>query len=69
MDDLDGRFGDREDAQVRAVMLIVAVDHVEEDEDGNRGMSTEVRWGVSDGLPRHEVIGLLEYIKPYLWVD
>ena len=28
---LEERFGDREDASVRAVMLIVAVDHVDED--------------------------------------
>jgi len=27
---------------------------------------TEVRWGVSEGLPRHEAIGSLEYVKPYL---
>lgn len=64
---LEERFGDREDASVRAVMLIVAVDHVAEDEQGTEGQHTEVSWGVSDGLPRHETIGLLEYVKPYLW--
>ncbi len=67
MGQLEERFGDREDARVRAVMIIVAVDHVDEDEQGVEGQHTEVSWGVSDGLPRHETIGLLEYVKPYLW--
>jgi hypothetical protein len=62
MAELEERFGDREDANVRAVLLIVAVDHVEEGED-----STEVRWGVSEELARHEAIGLLEYVKPFLY--
>jgi hypothetical protein len=64
---LEERFGDREDAHVRVVMIIVAVDHVEEDERGGESQHTEVSWGVSEGLPRHETIGLLEYVKPYLW--
>ena len=64
---LEERFGDREDARVRAVMLIVAVDHTDEDERGREGQHTEVSWGVSEGLARHETIGLLEYVKPYLW--
>ncbi len=64
---LEERFGDREDARVRAVMLVVAVDHVDRAERGVEGQHTVVSWGVSDGLPRHESIGLLEYVKPYLW--
>jgi len=49
-------------------MLIVAVDHVDEDERGVEEQHTEVNWGVSDGLPRHKSAGLLECIKPYqLW--
>jgi hypothetical protein len=40
---------------------------VDEDQRGVEGRHTEVSWGVSDGLPRHETIGLLEYVKPYLW--
>ena len=67
MTQLEERFGDREDARVRAVMLIVAGDHVERDEQGIEDQHTEVSWSVIDGLPRHETIGLLEYAKPYLW--
>ncbi len=48
-------------------MLIVAVDHVERDEQGIEEQHTEVSWSVIDGLPRHLTIGLLEYAKPYLW--
>jgi hypothetical protein len=47
-------------------MLIVAVDHVDEDERGIEGQHTEVKGGVSDGLPRHKTIELLECVKPYL---
>ena len=61
---LEERFGDREDASVRAVMLIVAVDHVEEDERGVEGQHTEVSWGVSDGLPRHETSGCSSTSSP-----
>ena len=48
------------------VMLIVAVDHVDEDERGVEGQHTEVNWAVSDGLPRHKSAGLLECVNPYL---
>ena len=61
MGQLEQRFGDDEDANVRAVFLIAAVDYAA---DGKP--HTEVRWGVSEGLPRHEAIGLLEYVKPHL---
>ena len=61
MGQLEQRFGDDEDATVRAVFLIAAVDYAVEGQP-----HTEVRWGVSEGLPRHEAIGLLEYVKPYL---
>jgi len=61
MEQLEGRFGDDENANVRAVFLIAAVDYVVDGEP-----HTEVRWGVSGGLPRHEAIGLIEYVKPYL---
>jgi hypothetical protein len=61
MGQLEERFGDDEDANVRAVFLIAAVDYAVENQP-----HTEVRWGVSQGLPRHEAIGLLEYVKPYL---
>jgi hypothetical protein len=47
-------------------MLIVAVDHVGEDERGVEGQHTEVNWGVSDGLPRHKTAELLACVKPYL---
>jgi len=46
---------------VRAVFLIAAVDYAVDGEP-----HTEVRWGVSEGLPRHEALGLLEYVKPYM---
>ena len=62
MSELEDRFGDREDANARAVFLVVAVDHIDDNE-----LHTEVRWGVSNGLPRHEAIGLIEYIKPYIY--
>ena len=61
MGQLEERFGDDEDARVRAVFLIAAVDYAV---DGQP--HTEVRWGVSEGLPRHEAVGLLEWVKPYL---
>ena len=61
MGQLEQRFGEDEDASVRAVFLIAAVDYAVEDQP-----HTEVRWGVSQGLPRHEAIGLLEYVKPFL---
>jgi hypothetical protein len=61
MGQLEGRFGDDEDANIRAVFLIAAVDYAVDGEP-----HTEVRWGVNEGLPRHEAIGLLEYVKPYL---
>jgi hypothetical protein len=67
MGELEERFGEQEDAHVRAVLLVVPVDHVEENEQGVPEGHTEVRWGASDGLPRHEAIGLLEYVKPYFW--
>ena len=47
-------------------MLIVAVDHVDEDERGIEDQHTEVNWGVSDRLPRHKTFELLECVKPYL---
>ena len=61
MGQLEERFGDDEDARVRAVFLIAAVDYAV---DGQP--HTEVRWSVSEGLPRHEAVGLLEWVKPYL---
>ena len=61
MGQLEERFGDDGDARVRAVFLIAAVDYTV---DGQP--HTEVRWGVSEGLPRHEAVGLLEWVKPYL---
>ncbi len=61
MGQLEERFGDDENASVRAVFLIAAVDYAVDGEP-----HTEVRWGVNAGLPRHEAIGLLEYVKPYL---
>lgn len=63
MGQLEERFGDDQSANVRAVFLIVAVDYLEETE----GPSTEVRWGASEALPRHEAIGLLEYVKMRLY--
>ena len=44
---------------IRSVLLIVAVDYLGEAVE----LSTEVRWGVSEGIPGHQVIGLLEYVK------
>ena len=61
MGQLEERFGEDENANVRAVFLIAAVDYAVGGEP-----HTEVRWGVSEGLPRHEAIGLLEYVKPYM---
>jgi len=61
MGQLEERFGDDENADVRAVFLIAAVDYAVDGEP-----HTEVRWGVSEGLPRHEALGLLEYVKPYM---
>lgn len=61
MGQLEERFGDDENANVRAVLLIAAVDYAVGGEP-----HTEVRWGVSEGLPRHEAVGLLEYVKPYI---
>jgi hypothetical protein len=61
MGQLEQRSGDDEDANVRAVFLNAAVDYAV----GGQP-HTEVRWGVGEGLPRHEAIGLLEYVKPYL---
>src|SRR3712207_7039529 len=54
---LEERFGDREDARVRAVMLIVAVDHVDEDERGVEGQHTEISWGVSEGRSEERRVG------------
>jgi hypothetical protein len=62
MGQLEERFGDDENANVRAVFLIAAVDYAVDSESHH----TEVRWGVSAGLPKHEAISLLEYVKPYL---
>ncbi len=62
MAELEARFGDQDNANIRAVTLVVAVDYMEED-----GAHTEVRWGVSEGLARHEGIGLLEYVKHHLY--
>ena len=59
MGQLQERFGEDQSANIRAVFLIVAVDYLGEAEE----QSTEVRWGVSEGIPRHEVLGLLEYVK------
>lgn len=59
MGQLQDRFGEDQSANIRSVFLIVAVDYLGEAEEA----STEVRWGVSEGIPRHEVIGLLEYVK------
>ena len=59
MGQLQDRFGEDQSANIRSVFLIVAVDYLGEAEEP----STEVRWGVSEGIPRHEVIGLLEYVK------
>ncbi len=50
MGQLEQRFWDDEDANVRAVFLITAVDYAVEGR-------PEVRWGVSEGLRRHEAIG------------
>jgi hypothetical protein len=57
MDELDEKFGDGEDANIRAVFLIVAVDY-----EGDDGQEAEVRWGVSDNLQYYEGIGLLEHV-------
>jgi hypothetical protein len=62
MGELEERFGDDESASVRAVFVIAAVDYAQ---DGQP--HTEVRWGVSQGLPRHEAIGLLEYVKAHFY--
>ena len=62
MREVEEGFAHREDANVRSVFLVVAVDHSENEE-----LQTEVRWGASEGLPRHEAIGLIEYIKPFLY--
>jgi hypothetical protein len=59
MGQLQDRFGEDQSANIRSVFLIVAVDYLGEAEE----LSTEVRWGVSERIPRHEVIGLLEYVK------
>ena len=61
MGQLEERCCDDDDANVRAVFLIAAVDYAVEGQP-----HTEVRWGVSAGLPRHEAIGLFEYVKPHL---
>jgi hypothetical protein len=63
---IEESFGDEEDDRVRVVMLIVAVDHGDEDERGVEGEHTEVNWAVSDGLPRHKSAGLLECVNLYL---
>ena len=61
MGQLEHKYGDREDASVRAVFLIVAVDHWEED-----GQHAEVSWGVSENLHHYEALGLLEHVKANL---
>jgi hypothetical protein len=63
MGQLEDRFGDDESANVRAVMLIVAVDYL--DDEGEP--STKVRWDTSQGMPQHETVGLLEYVKTHTY--
>jgi hypothetical protein len=62
MGQLQDRFGEDQSANIRSVFLIVAVDYLGEAEE----LSTEVRWGVSEGNPGHEVICLLENVKVLL---
>lgn len=54
METLEAEYG--EDAELGAIMLIVAVGHQD-------GTKTSVHYDVSDGLPEHEGIGLLEYVQ------
>jgi hypothetical protein len=58
MEALD-EHGYGEDAEIRDVLLIVAVDH--ETESGDR--STRVHWTPSPGMAPHAAIGLLSQVR------
>lgn len=54
METLEANYG--EDAELGAILLIAAVDH-------ENGTQTTVHYSVSDGLPVHEGLGLLQHVQ------
>ncbi len=53
MDTLEAKYG--ADATLGTVVLLVAVDHGED--------QSSVEFAVTEGTPPHEIIGLLEYVS------
>lgn len=54
MDALERQYSD--DTELGAVMIIAAVNH-------HNGTQTDVHYHASSGVPKHEGLGLLQYVQ------